>query len=511
MRVLFIQNNGIQESIGVANLSAILKANGHETDLLLVSHTPDLMGAIRKFDPGLIAFSALTGVHLSLEQLAVQIKREMNVPVIIGGPHPTYSPDMINRPGIDIICRGEGELAMLELADAMEHDRDVTKIRNLSVKTKDGTIHTNELRPPVPLDELPPPDRDLYYAKYGFLAKMPMKRFISSMGCPYPCTFCHEPVIRALYKSETKSDYLRRKSVNRIVAEIKDIKERYPLRHVHFSDDLFFIRNNYKWLEEFAEVYPKEVGLPWNCNIRYDSVTQHAANLLEKAMCYGGAVGLESGNEEIRRVVIRKQSKNDHIVEGARLLREKKIKVLTTNMIGLPGETLDNALETVELNMRLKSDYVRANTFLLFPGLPLVEYARQGGYIDEDFDIDLQAASSQDITLKTPYAREFKNIASLFWLMVKFPPSFIPLFKKLVALPDNILFRIIGSFNMVQELLFYRVRPIPALRYFRNTVMMTGKSQLSMTMRTIPSLFRRKRAVQAPPAREVYEASRGYF
>jgi radical SAM superfamily enzyme YgiQ (UPF0313 family) len=340
---------------------------------------------------------------------------------------------------------------------------------------------------------------------------MPMKRFISSMGCPYPCTFCHEPVIRALYKAETKGDYLRRKSVPRIVAEIKDIKQRYPLKHVHFSDDLFFIRNNYKWLEEFAEVYPKEVGLPWNCNIRYDSVTPHAANLLEKAKFYGGAVGLESGNQEIREVVIRKQSKNDHIVEGARLLREKKIKVLTTNMIGLPGETLDNALETVELNMRLKSDYVRANTFLLFPGLPLVEYARKNGYIDDDFDIDLQAASSQDITLKTPYAREFKNIASLFWLMVKFPPSWIPFFKKLVALPDNILFRIIGSFNMVQELLFYRVSPIPALRYFRNTVMMTGKSQLSMTMRTIPSIFRKKKDGLPAPAREVYEANRGYF
>ena len=148
---------------------------------------------------------------------------------------------------------------------------------------------------------------------------------------------------------------------------------------MHFSDDLFFIRNSYGWLEEFAELYPQEVGLPWNCNIRYDSVNQHAADLLEKAMCYGAAVGLESGNERIREIVIKKRSKNDHIVEGARLLREKRIKVLTTNMIGLPGETLDNALETVQLNMELKSDYVRANTFLLFPGLPLVEYSRQNG------------------------------------------------------------------------------------------------------------------------------------
>src|SRR6185369_7996455 len=252
---------------------------------------------------------------------------------------------------------------------------------------------------------------------------------------------------------------------------------------------------------------------PWNCNIRYDSVNQHAADLLEKAGCYGAAVGLESGNERIREIVIKKRSKNDHIVEGARLLREKGIKVLTTIMIGLPGETLDNALETVQLNMVLKSNYVRANTFLLFPGLPLVEYARQNGFVDKDFDIDKQVAESQEITLKTPYAKEFRNIASLFWLMVKFQPSWLPFLKKVVSLPDNVLFRIIGSFNMCQELLFYRVRPIPALRYFKNTVLMTGKSGLSMTMRTIPSLLRRKPKDAAPAVgqREIYESNRGYF
>jgi anaerobic magnesium-protoporphyrin IX monomethyl ester cyclase len=512
LKVLFIQNNGIQESIGVANLSGILKANGHQADLMLVSHTPDLMGAIRAYEPGLIAFSALTGVHLSLEKLAVTIKEHFDVPIIVGGPHPTYSPEMINRPGIDIICRGEGELAMLELADAMEHDRDVTGIRNLHIKTRNGTIHRNDIRPAVPLDELPMPDRGLYYDKYKFLRDMPMKRFISSMGCPYPCTFCHEPVIRELYRNDTKSEYVRRKSVRRAVDEIKFVAERYPLRHVHFSDDLFFIRNSYAWLEEFAEVYSRELGIPFNCNIRFDSVTQWAADLLKKAKCYGAAVGLESGNQEMRERVIKKRSKNEHIVEGARLLRENNIKVLTTNMIGLPGETLDNALETVELNMVLKSNYVRANTFLLFPGLPLVEYARQNGYVDKDFDIDAQVAQSQDVTLKTPYAREFRNIASLFWLMVKCPPSWMPFLRKIVALPDNVLFRIIGSFNMVQELLFYRVQPIPALRYFHNTVLKTRQSGLSMTLRTIPALVRKKAQPAAATAqREIYESNRGYF
>ena len=107
-------------------------------------------------------------------------------------------------------------------------------------------------------------------------------------------------------------------------------------------------------------------------------------------------------------------------------------------MVGLPGETLDNALETVELNMVLKSNYVRANTFLLFPGLPLVEYAKQKGYLDKDFDMEKHVAEATEINIKTPYDREFRNVAALFWLMVKFSPRWIPFFKKVVSLPDNV-------------------------------------------------------------------------
>ncbi len=359
------------------------------------------------------------------------------------------------------------------------------------------------MRAPVPLDELPFPDRELYY-KYPFLRDVPMKRFIASMGCPYPCTFCHEPVIRGMYKG--KGNYVRRKSVNRIVGEIKYIQDRYPLKHVHFSDDLFFIRNAYEWLEEFAEVYPKVVGLPFSCNIRYDSVVEHSANLLKKAGAYGVAIGLESGNEEMREKVIKKRVKNEHMIDGARLLRERKIKMLTTNMIGLPGESLDQAFETVELNMRLKSNFTRANTFLLFPGLPMVDYAMRNGFVDPNFDIQKHVAESTEINLKTPYAKEFRNLASLFWIFVKFPPGWIPVFKKIVAWPDNIIFRTIGSFNMVQELLFYRIRILPGLDFFRNTVLVARE----MTLRNIPALFKKK-VVPQPEQKLIFESDRGYL
>ncbi len=502
MNILFIQNNGIQESVGVANLSGMLKAYGHKTDLLLTSHTPNLEKAISEFGPHLIALSGLTGVHHSLTSLAQRIKTKFPIPVVMGGPHPTYSPEVIEHPGIDFICRGEGEHAMLELANSLEADRDVTKIQNLWVKTKEGTIHKNDMRAPAVLDELPFSDREMYY-KYPFLRDVPMKRFIASMGCPYPCTFCHEPVIRGMYRG--KGNYVRRKSVARAIAEIKYIQDRYPLKHVHFSDDLFFIRNAYEWLEEFAEVYPKEIGLPFSCNIRYDSVVEHSANLLKKAGAYGVAIGLESGSEQLRQVVIKKMVKNEHMVEGARLLRERGIKMLTTNMIGLPGETLDQAFETVELNMKLKSNFTRANTFLLFPGLPMVDYAMRNGFVDPNFDIQKHVAEATEINLKTPFAKEFRNLASLFWVFVKFPPPFIPLFKKIVRWPDNVFFRMIGSMNMIQELLFYRIRPISGFKFFKNTVLISKE----MTLRNIPSLFKPKKI--SPEEKLIFDSDRGYL
>jgi anaerobic magnesium-protoporphyrin IX monomethyl ester cyclase len=503
MEVFFIQNNGIQESIGVASLAGMIKANGHQADLLLASHTPDLRAAIDDFDPAIVAFSALTGVHNAVLDLVKMVKTNFpKITTVVGGPHPTYSPKVIEKPGVDIICRGEGELAFLELCDELEAGNDIRLIQNLWVKDRDGDIHRNELRPPADLNELPFPDREIYY-KYDFIRDLPMKRFIASIGCPYPCTFCHEPVISEMYKGKGK--YYRRKSPRRVVDEITYMRERYALAHVHFSDDLFFLRNNYEWLAEFSEMYSAEIDLPYNCNIRYDSVVERSANLLKVSKCFGVAVGLESGNQFLREVVIKKRVKNDHMVEGAKLMHERGIKMLTTNMIGLPGETLDQAFDTVELNMRLKSNYTRANMFLLFPDLPLVDYAKREGFIDPKFDIENHVAEALEINLKTPYAKEFRNICALFWLLVKFDPRWIPLFKKIVAWPDNIIFRIIGAANMVQELRFYRLPFWAAVKFFRNTVLVSNNM---MTMRNSPALFKAKKN-SISTSDEVFESDRG--
>ena len=204
MKVLFLQNNGIQESIGVASIAGMIKANGHAVDLRLASHTPDLRAAIADYNPHIVAFSALTGVHNAVLDLVKMVKANFpKITTVMGGPHPTYSPEVIEKPGLDVICRGEGEEAFLELCDKLQAGDDIRHVKNLWVKDRSGDLHKNELRPPAVLDDLPFPDREIYY-KYDFIRDLPMKRFIASIGCPYPCTFCHEPVITQMYKGKGK-------------------------------------------------------------------------------------------------------------------------------------------------------------------------------------------------------------------------------------------------------------------------------------------------------------------
>ena len=97
-----------------------------------------------------------------------KIKKKFRIPVILGGVHPTICPEIIHEESIDVVCRGEGEYAFLELLNNMEKGKDITKIKNMWVK-KGNQIYKNDMRSLIEnLDELPFPDRDIYYKKYSY-------------------------------------------------------------------------------------------------------------------------------------------------------------------------------------------------------------------------------------------------------------------------------------------------------------------------------------------------------
>jgi len=299
-KVLFIQNIPF-EYMGPMYLSALLKKNGHSCRLLILSEHKNYLHEIAEYDPDLIAFSTMTGPHRWVLKTAEAIKRNINKPVILGGPHPTFFPEIIQEPCIDMICIGEGEFAILELADKLDKGEDTSGIKNLWIK-KDGQIIKNELRPLVKdLDELPFPDRSLY-DDCTILRSVPAMKFLTGRGCPYRCSFCFNHKFNELYRG--LGPIVRKRGVNSLIMEIKETAQKFKLQLIRFPDDTFTV--NRRWLLNFLQKYKEKINLPYTGLARANELDEGAVRMLKTSGCLNIFIGVESGNENIRNKVLKK-------------------------------------------------------------------------------------------------------------------------------------------------------------------------------------------------------------
>jgi radical SAM superfamily enzyme YgiQ (UPF0313 family) len=441
MKFLFIQKNSFPAA-GPMIISALLKENGFEVDLLLATEEKkQLIKSIRKFDPDIVGISCFTGQHDWTLRLGRAIKKKWpKVLVVLGGPHPTYYPDIINDPGVDIIARGEAEYAILELMQNLQAGKGIEKIKNLWLK-KDGQIIKNEMDClPANLDKLPLPDRAIYY-KYNFLRRVSVKQFLSGRGCPFQCTFCANNILRKIYKNQ--GNFLRRRSPAGVIAEIVDVKNKYGLKTVSFTDDVFI--TDIKWLQEFLPLYKEKIGLPFMCNVTANLLTEKIVKLLKDNCCYGISMGIESGDEEIRRKVLGKFISNEQIIQAAGIAKKYKLLLKTYNILCLPEETIEKALGTMELNAKIKSDFTACSLLQPFPDYDITEYAKKNGFLAKDFSIkDVKGGIYRYSPIQLPDKEQFFNLQKLFFIGVKMPWT-IPLIKKLIKLPPNFLFNLAGQ------------------------------------------------------------------
>ena len=258
-KVLFLQDVWI-EYYGLMQLSGLLKRHGHTTEVLFASEESSLK-SIKEKKPDLIAYSCMTIQWNWLKSMSSFLKKNgISTPQAVGGIHSTMYPDMtINHDGVDIICRGEGDYAILELCDALDKKSDYSSIKNLWVK-QDGKIKKNGVRPKLSstqLDALPFPDRDLY-SKYSYFDDYPFVTFVGSRGCPFKCSFCEVPTIASLYESQKSTIY---QNVDTFIDEIEDVKNKGLLKGklVMFTDSTF--NSHKKWFMEFCQKYKERINM----------------------------------------------------------------------------------------------------------------------------------------------------------------------------------------------------------------------------------------------------------
>ena len=300
-------------------------------------------------------------------------------------------------------------------------------------------VTKNELRPLInDLDTLPILDRELYYDKYPTLKNKSTKLIITTRGCPYKCTFCFNKSMQDLYKDKGK--YVRYCSTDRIIEEIKNIVNKYGAKTIHFTDDVFIL-NKKRLRELFKKLKDAKMKIQYICLVRADIIDEELVIMLKESGCVSVFWGLQSGNEAIREQMLKTNVSNNQIYKAVKLLKKHKIKYRAYNIIGLPGETVENVYETLNLNIKLKTDYPWCAIFAPYKGTEIVDYAISNGFLKEEDLNNISESFHKTSVLKNEQINEIINIHKFFQTAVLIPWT-LPLIKKLVKLPPNKIFEL---------------------------------------------------------------------
>ena len=238
MKVLFIEEYLPQEMLGIMWLSRAIKDAGHECRALFIPDT-SWLDKLKAYDPDVVCYSVTTGIHTFLVDVNRKVKEvKPSVFSLFGGPHATFTPELVEEVGVDAVCRGEGEQAIVELLNRMQKGEDFYDCLNFYFKHKQtGEIIKNPQRPLVmDIDSLGFPDREVIYDAGAVYRDADRKVFVSQRGCPMPCSFCFHHAWKKKVYNVKNSEYVRKRSVTHLLEEIKQVKAKYNLKFVHFVD-----------------------------------------------------------------------------------------------------------------------------------------------------------------------------------------------------------------------------------------------------------------------------------
>ncbi len=370
---------------GLASISASLKLDGHVTRLFTISKSTDNVRALAAFDPDAVFVYLTTHQYRLFLNYQRQVFTPLGVPVFLGGPHATAAPeDTVSIPGVAGICIGEGELSARLLLDRISQKASFDDIPNIWF-VRDGAVVKNEIgHCAASLDALPFADRSIFpYQTLLNTRSMDILGFelFLTRGCKYTCTYCINARLKQVIPPK---HHLRYRSVDNAIKELEWIIKTYEYQGViGFQDDIFTL--DPKWLATFAKDFRKYIGLPFWCNAHIDHLNEPIIKTLRQAGCFRVQIGIESGNEHLRRSLLGKHFTNQRILEVTRLLKKHHMKTVAYFMIGLPDETEADVLQSIRLCQRMAPDWILISGFCPYPGTRMYADLVANGRLDPTY------------------------------------------------------------------------------------------------------------------------------
>jgi pyruvate-formate lyase-activating enzyme len=389
MKIAFVVSE--DENMGVEYLSNYLKKNGHQVELVFnpkqfnKSYTRNKflskifnweeinLQELKRIDPDLVAFSCVTANYQWALSFAEKVKERIKKPIIFGGTHATLKPDIVmENKQVDMVCVGEGEEVILELANSMDKGEKRIDIKNIWFRVGDQIIRNEARQLEEDIDKYEM-DRPLFFKKLpSNYRKNPY--FLTSRGCPFNCTYCGNEQKRKVYSGKGK--YLRQKSVEKVILELKKLKD-FGAKRIIFVDDVLTMDRI--WFRKLIEQYKKEIALPFICFVHPKMFDEELAGLLKEGRCQLVWYGIQSGSEEIRKKILDRFESNEEIIQAANLCKKFKLKFMVDHIFDIP---FDNDIKkSINLYNEIKPYMLNCYNLLYFPSSKIVMHAISAGIL----------------------------------------------------------------------------------------------------------------------------------
>lgn len=366
-------------AFGLRNIHGLLLKNGFKSNLIFFKellwkiNEPSeteinlLINKIKELNPTIIGLSVRSPFFNLAIRLTERLK-PLNKLIIWGNMHPTIKPDECIKYA-DIICIGDGELSMLELMRNLKDKKDISNIKNLWIKKENKIIKnpianlnqnldsvtfyglSNVNKYSINEGKLSPLDPQLKYSKYNIMA---------GRGCPYSCTYCTNSYLHKLYKG--KGCFIRKRSVENVIGELIEAKNKLDIKEVHFYDEIFILDKI--WLNRFLKEYKKKINLPFSLCLHPNVIDEEVIRKLKSYGLERVGLGIQSGSQRVRYEIFNRYVSDEKILEVARIFKKFKVAPTYDIILDNPYETESDTKDSINLLLKIKRPY-HLNVFSL--------------------------------------------------------------------------------------------------------------------------------------------------
>lgn len=376
-----------QHPLGLLYIATCIQEAGHEVQLIdgaFWTHQ-EIIDKVREFKPGFVGLSANASMWTKAMKTAEDIKAiDPSIHVTAAGPYPSAVEELcLEKCGhLDSIVIGEGEETVPELTDRLVRGESLAGVAGVAFRAEDGAIIKNEPRPLIEdLDIIPIPDRRLLgdFEKYesppGSYKEKPIAIVMTSRGCKARCIYCFQ------MKGERR---IRFRSVESVVKEIEELVNHYGFREIRFLDETFTADRD-RALEIFRQLREKKLKFSFYVSSRVNTVDYELLREMKKAGCWAILFGAESGVQKNLNTM-KKGIKLEQTRNAVAAAKKAGLRVYTPFIIGIPGETYEEALETIDFAIELDPHYANFHSMTPFPGTELYDNIEEYGTMSSDTD-----------------------------------------------------------------------------------------------------------------------------